>query len=281
MSLEGDLKEFSLIGVMQIICMEHRRAGLHVSRRGEEATILFDGGDIVHAALGSLQGEEAVYQLLTWTEGSFRTTDHITIVTRNVFKNWNHLLIEGMRRIDERRKDSFDQPSVRLSRQDAERDSRLENDLIMLLSSLEHTMSRLNDKKAQKRPAQAVEILADIVNAIAAFSEGLRGVDPVSLSLRVVTDSISKSHPFVRSISLQGNRISLEAGSGQKNGWKNMFPGRQSDLRQTASALVAILERYFSAFAELFLSPSARDQSRETYEVFVADLKTNLSRVEF
>lgn len=281
MSLEGDLKEFSLIGVMQIICMEHRRAGLHVRRRGEEATILFDGGDIVQATLGNLQGEEAIYQLLTWTEGSFRTTEQITIVTRNVFKNWNHLLIEGMRRIDEQRKDSIDQPSVRLSRQDAERDSRLENDLIVLLSSLEQTMSRLNDKKTHKRPGHALELMTDMVNAVAAFSEGVRGADPVSLSLRVVTDSVSASHPSIRSMSLQGNRISVEAAGGQRNGWKSMFPGRQSDLRQTANAMLAILEHYFSALSDLFLSPSARDQSRETYEVFVADLKTNLSRVEF
>jgi hypothetical protein len=281
MSLEGDLKEFSLIGVMQIICMEHRRAGLFVRRRGEEATILFDGGDIIQATLGNLQGEEAVFQLLTWTEGSFRTTDQITIVTRNVFKNWNHLLIEGMRRIDEQRKDTIDKPDVSLSRQDAERDSKLENDLIVLLSSLEQTMSRLNDKKTHKRPTHALEIMADMVNQVAAFSEGLRAADPVSLSLRVVAESVSKSHPYVRSISLQGNRISAETTSGHRNGLKNLFPGRQPDLREAANAMLAILENYFSALAGLFLSPSARDTGRETYEVFVADLKTNVSRVEF
>jgi hypothetical protein len=280
MSLEGDLTEFSLIGVMQIICMERRRAGLIVRRRGEEATVLFDSGDVVHASLGSLEGEEALYRLLTWTEGAFRTTDQITIHRRTVWKNWNHLLIEGMRRIDEHKLAAGQPRQGEFSRADAERDSRLENDLMVLLSTLEQAMSHLGDKKIQKRPAMAVELVADLVNRVVAFAETVRPADPAALLLRNVVVQAAATNASVRGLALNGNRLSTDASQYRSNGRRGLFPGPHPDVREIAGAILVLLESYFSQFATMFRSPSESEQWCETYGVFIADLKANLDRVQ-
>ena len=171
MGLEGDLREFSLINVMQIICMERRKAGLYVTRRGEEAVIYFDDGDVVYADAGHLKGEEAIYQLLTWTDGTFRTAEHNGQPGKNIVKNWNHLLIEGMRRLDEQRRDEPDVEDRTLSTTEAQHDRNLGDGLMVLLSNMEQGMAKLGDKKVQKRPESAKTVLSDLVNSAVEFGE--------------------------------------------------------------------------------------------------------------
>src|SRR3982751_6531934 len=101
MAVEGQLKDISLPSVVQMVCLERRTAELAVSRWGEKGVIYVDKGDIVHARLGSLVGEKALYHLLTWADGEFRISDHVTVLARTIAVSWDHLLMEGMRRIDE------------------------------------------------------------------------------------------------------------------------------------------------------------------------------------
>jgi len=46
-------------------------------------------------------GEEAVYELLHWRDANFRVESGVTTNEKTVKTNWNALLLEGMRRIDE------------------------------------------------------------------------------------------------------------------------------------------------------------------------------------
>jgi hypothetical protein len=91
--------------MMQLICMERRNLALFVRRLGEEAAVHFDSGQVVHASLGELQGEDAVYRLLTWTDGTFRLTSGSAIPTQTIRRDWNQLLLEGMRKLDESKRD--------------------------------------------------------------------------------------------------------------------------------------------------------------------------------
>ena len=283
MSLEGDLREFSLINVMQIICMENRRAGLFVRRRGEEAAIYFDAGDIVSATAGHLQGEEAVYQLLTWTDGTFRTSDQVTIPAKNVGKNWNHLLIEGMRRIDEERhvNRTGDESPRQLSKGEAERDNTTEQDLILLLSGLEQNMARLGERKFQKNPDLAVQLLIELTNKVAEFAEHVRNLNRSEIALNAAVKKTAAAYPAVANLEANGNRlVSLAAANGHAR-WTSIFGARQTKQGETCQGLVAILHHYFTIFEAAFLSPSVRDQWKETYRVFIGDLKMKLDRVQF
>src|SRR5919197_506484 len=146
MALEGNLKDISLPNIMQILCLEQRKVELMLKRRNERGIVQFDRGEVVHATTDALEGEEAVFYLL----------------------RWGQLLLEGMRRLDELERDRLtafaSAQSDALTQADAERDSALENEVLLLLSRLEQLQTRMLDKNARRKPAPTLEALAMMAN---------------------------------------------------------------------------------------------------------------------
>ncbi|MDY6875549.1 MAG: response regulator [Chloroflexota bacterium] len=101
-SVQGNLHSLSLPSIIQINCTERNQAHLRLRRRGQEGSIFFADGNIVHAASGSQVGEETVYELLTWEYGDFELEMGVPPPEQTITTNWSGLLLEGMRRIDER-----------------------------------------------------------------------------------------------------------------------------------------------------------------------------------
>jgi predicted regulator of Ras-like GTPase activity (Roadblock/LC7/MglB family) len=101
MPLEGSLRELSLTNIIQLNCNEMSTATVCLAHEGQEGLICFADGAIVHAVSGDLVGEEAVYDLLSWPDGSFVVRQGEQAPARTISANWNSLLLEGIRRIDE------------------------------------------------------------------------------------------------------------------------------------------------------------------------------------
>jgi DNA-binding response OmpR family regulator len=98
----GRVQDMPVVDVIQTIEIS-RKSGViqFVGERGRQAAIYFRDGRVIDAEAGSLQGEDAVYRLLTWGEGEFevvfRTVRRREIITMSS----QALLMEGMRRLDE------------------------------------------------------------------------------------------------------------------------------------------------------------------------------------
>jgi Domain of unknown function (DUF4388) len=103
MSLSGTLNDLSLPNLIQVVCMEKRRACVRVTRHEREGILLFSDGELIHAHLGKLTGEQVVYELLTWDDGGFEVFDELPNLPRNVFTPWSNLVLEGMHKLDEAR----------------------------------------------------------------------------------------------------------------------------------------------------------------------------------
>lgn len=280
MAIEGDLKDISLIGVMQLACLERRKAGLFVSRRGEEGVIYFDTGEIIHAHVGHLSGEEAIYQLLTWTDGRFRMSEQVAIPQKSIAKNWNHLLIEGMKRIDEqaRERAALRQQADALSQVDAKQDYDLESDLILLLSNLEQAIARALEKKSSRPRGLMMQTLAEMVNQTVATMERARRTNDAVPYLAKVLGDAGEVYPPVRSLHVQGNHLVADRFS--TNGNSGMLADGNA-TRQICQGLILVLEYYFAFFENFFHSMDVRDQWKETYSVFVIELKRMVARLEF
>ncbi|NIN69552.1 MAG: DUF4388 domain-containing protein [Anaerolineae bacterium] len=102
MPVEGSLKELSLANIIQLNCTEMSTATVSLRCEDKAGIICFAEGAIVHAAVGDLVGEEAVYELLSWPDGSFIVETGTPPPQRTISASWNSLLLEGIRRIDER-----------------------------------------------------------------------------------------------------------------------------------------------------------------------------------
>lgn len=100
--VHGNLRSMSLPSIVQINCTERNQARLRIRHDGEEGHIFFADGEIVHAAVGLQVGEEAVYTMLAWEDGDFDLEMGISAPRRTITTGWSGLLLEGMRRLDER-----------------------------------------------------------------------------------------------------------------------------------------------------------------------------------
>jgi CheY-like chemotaxis protein len=98
----GRLADMGVVDLIQTIEVSRKSGLIHFhADDGRHAELYFRDGKVIDAEAGALQGEDAVYRLLTWSDGEFevvfrnvRRKDVITISSQA-------LLMEGMRRLDE------------------------------------------------------------------------------------------------------------------------------------------------------------------------------------
>lgn len=100
-ALEGNLKMMSLASIVQINCEERNQAQLILNYQGQTGAIYFKNGEMIHAEVGERTGEEAVYELLEWENGSFQLKMGAEPSLRTIDTPWSGVILEGMRRIDE------------------------------------------------------------------------------------------------------------------------------------------------------------------------------------
>jgi CheY-like chemotaxis protein len=106
--LSGTLDEIGLSSVLTILEME-RKSGVLVLARpggGETARVFLRDGRVVRARLDGKptpKNEDAVYHLLTWSEGRFEFSSLEVDMEDEVRSSTTHLLIEGARLLDELR----------------------------------------------------------------------------------------------------------------------------------------------------------------------------------
>lgn len=105
MALEGDLSEFGLVDIIQLIDLGKKTGGIEIhGHRGDEQLdgwIFFNEGKICGAQLGSMGGEEAVYSLFTCPSGPFKLHETITLPPPNVRASNEVVIMEGIGRQDE------------------------------------------------------------------------------------------------------------------------------------------------------------------------------------
>lgn len=104
MALTGTLSTLSLPNLIQLHCSTPQNAVVRLMRHGRVGTLAFSNAELVHASVGTLTGEDAVYELLSWEDGEFHVDDSVTDVpAQNVNTPWSMLLLDMLHRIDEER----------------------------------------------------------------------------------------------------------------------------------------------------------------------------------
>ena len=102
--LSGRLSMMAIAELVQTLHNSRKTGLLRVKSEVEEGEIYFEDGSVRHAKVGSQDGEEAFYRLVTWADGTFTFEAGRRDVEPAVFRSTMGLLMEGMRRQDELRK---------------------------------------------------------------------------------------------------------------------------------------------------------------------------------
>ena len=61
----------SVVDLLQTLDIGRKSCRLTISHEGQQCEMQFDNGQLVHASLGDVSGEAAVYAVVAWTEGTF------------------------------------------------------------------------------------------------------------------------------------------------------------------------------------------------------------------
>jgi hypothetical protein len=108
--IQGRLEEMSMTDLLQSLEMGQKSCRLAVHKGDEQGELYFTSGQCHDAKIGKLEGDEAVYKVILWTEGDFEIDfNAANASTRNTTtKNTTGLLMEAMRLMDESSRDAVE-----------------------------------------------------------------------------------------------------------------------------------------------------------------------------
>lgn len=106
--IQGRLEEMSMIDLMQSLEMGQKSCRLIVQRGREQCHLFFASGQCRDAKIGNVEGDDAVYKCVLWTEGEFEIDfNAANVSTRTTTtRNTTGLLMEAMRLMDEANRDA-------------------------------------------------------------------------------------------------------------------------------------------------------------------------------
>ena len=103
--LRGSLSQMNVIDLVQSLEMGRKSCLLTLTNEKERCEMYFTEGQVVHAAYGSLTGDEAVFKVLRWMGGNFQIDFEGKTTAQTTRLRTQGLLIEGLRLLDESRRD--------------------------------------------------------------------------------------------------------------------------------------------------------------------------------
>lgn len=114
MAFQGSLKELPLPDIIQLVSVSGKTGKFTLSRDADRGFIYLKNGQMTHAQVGDLMGEEAIYALAIWNHGEFQFSPNEEPDRQTITKSNTNLLMEAARRLDEWRVLSKKIPSVDL-----------------------------------------------------------------------------------------------------------------------------------------------------------------------
>jgi CheY-like chemotaxis protein len=104
--VRGNLSQMNVIDLVQSLEMGRKSCLLTLTRDNEKCEMYFTEGQVPHAAYGALKGDAAVFKVLSWTGGNFQINFEGKTKQQTTTLNTQGLLMEGLRKLDESRRDA-------------------------------------------------------------------------------------------------------------------------------------------------------------------------------
>lgn len=99
--IRGRLSEMNLIDLFQSLELGQKTCALTFTREGENCRMYFLEGQLHHAELGTVEGDDAVYRVAGWSDGSFQIDFNARSDKKTTTQSTQGLLMEALRLLDE------------------------------------------------------------------------------------------------------------------------------------------------------------------------------------
>jgi DNA-binding response OmpR family regulator len=103
--VRGSLSQMNVIDLVQSLEMGRKSCLLTLTKDDDKCEMYFKEGQVPHAVYGSLSGDAAVFKVLRWTGGNFQINFEGKTKQQSTTLNTQGLLMEGLRLLDESRRD--------------------------------------------------------------------------------------------------------------------------------------------------------------------------------
>jgi hypothetical protein len=95
------LTDFPIVDVVQILTMTQKTGTLRLSKKDKTAGLSLERGEVKHAWIEDVEGEDAFYRILDWEDASFAFESGKAPEKASITTPTMTLLVEGARRKDE------------------------------------------------------------------------------------------------------------------------------------------------------------------------------------
>ncbi|WP_432823192.1 DUF4388 domain-containing protein [Trichloromonas sp.] len=100
--IRGNLNQISVTDLVQVLGVNRKDGVLSLSSAAGRGTIFMRDGSVVNARVGRVDGDKAFYRMLDWIDGDFWFSPGAVDVEIRINAPVDHLVIEGLRQLDER-----------------------------------------------------------------------------------------------------------------------------------------------------------------------------------
>ena len=101
MAFQGSLKELPLADIVQLVAVSGKTGMFALTRAADRGVVYIQNGQITHAKVGDIEGEDAIYSLALWSQGDFQFSPGVEPEVRTITRSNTNLLMEAARRSDE------------------------------------------------------------------------------------------------------------------------------------------------------------------------------------
>jgi hypothetical protein len=101
MALQGNLEDFELTDLFQLIQLGQKDGGLRIMTENDTGIVYFQDGMVIHAKTRHYQGEPAIDSILSWEKGEFIFDTNDETREHTVDMPIQQVMLEAARRIDE------------------------------------------------------------------------------------------------------------------------------------------------------------------------------------
>jgi CheY-like chemotaxis protein len=99
--IRGDIEQMPLVDLLQLLAMNRRSGVLGITTASGAGEVRLLDGEVIDAVYRRLEGEKALFRLLSEREGRFAFSSGDPSVARRITAATSHLLIEAMHQVDE------------------------------------------------------------------------------------------------------------------------------------------------------------------------------------
>jgi CheY-like chemotaxis protein len=99
--IQGRLEEMGVAELMQSLEMGQKTCRMTVRRHAQDCELYFSAGQCKDAKLGNLQGDPAVFEVVSWNDGEFEIDFGATSERTTTTRSTTGLLMEAARLLDE------------------------------------------------------------------------------------------------------------------------------------------------------------------------------------